>query len=213
MGNEMVGVLKKNLAGQTFGMLRVIGIGSKSSDKAKYVKWFCRCDCGTHKLVATHSLLSGNAKTCGCVPPRKTHGQTGTAEHRVWKAMLSRCGNPGQRSYPQYGGRGISVCDRWRSFENFLADMGPRPTSEHQIDRIDNDGNYDPANCRWVTRQENCRNRRSNRLIECGGMSLTIAEWSDRTGLPQYAIGQRLRRGWPVEEALKPIVIPPAKGS
>jgi len=107
-----------------------------------------------------------------------THGQTCSFEYISWIGMFQRCNNPNDRGYSNYGGRGIKVCDRWfQSFENFLADMGKKPTPSHTIDRIDNDGNYTPENCRWATMQEQCRNRRNNRRITFQGKTLCIIEW------------------------------------
>ncbi len=117
--------------------------------------------------------------------------------------MRRRCDDPSNIDYAYYGGRGISVCERWQSFEAFYADMGPRPTPDHQIDRIDNNGDYEPGNCHWTTRIVNSNNRRDNVYIEWRGESLTIPEWGRRTGLSQHAIYQRIHKlGWAVEQAM-----------
>ena len=126
------------------------------------------------------------------------HGKRNTREYGVWATMIQRCENSGYRKYPSYGGRGISVCDCWRkSFAAFYADMGPRPSSQHSIDRINNDGNYEPGNCRWATRTDQCRNRRSSCFLTIGEETKTLAEWSDISGLSVATIWHRIHKcGW-----------------
>lgn len=114
--------------------------------------------------------------------------------------MLRRCNNPHETAYPRYGGRGIRVCERWVSFENFYADMGERPGNDYQLDRIDNGGNYEPGNVRWTSRTDNCNNRSDNIRIEHAGRSLTLAEWARELGMSQFAVAARLRRGWTAGE-------------
>jgi hypothetical protein len=137
----------------------------------------------------------------------RQHGLSYTPEYRVWQTMRLRCHEPNNPAYNNYGGRGIKVCDRWLdSPENFIADMGSKPTPAHEIDRIDNDGGYEPTNCRWVLRAENSRNRRSNRLVELNGESKPLAEWCEKFGVPRDTARKRLEAGWSPEEAL---TIPP----
>lgn len=132
----------------------------------------------------------------------KTAGKY-SSEYSIWMNMRARCNNPRNGSYDKYGGRGITVCERWQAdFLNFLQDMGRRPSTDHSIDRIDNDGDYEPGNCRWATRKEQCRNRRSSRRIGFCGETKTMAEWAEETGLPTNVIFWRLQRGWTVERAL-----------
>ena len=124
------------------------------------------------------------------------HGMYGTPEYRSWQHMKSRCFNPNHKNYLDYGGRGIKVCDLWLNFENFLADMGLKPTAKYSIDRIDNDGDYCPDNCKWSTQTEQVNNRRSNRLITIDDVTLTIAQWAKKMGFGKKVIGDRLKLGW-----------------
>ena len=126
--------------------------------------------------------------------------------YHSWQGMIGRCEYPHHPDYRNYGGRGISVCPRWRkSFKDFMADMGPRPTKRHTIERIDTNGNYEPANCRWATQKEQQNNRRNNRLLTLNGETLTMAQWAERIGITIYALYQRLERGkMRIEEALQP---------
>lgn len=131
-----------------------------------------------------------------------THGLSKTTEYRTWNAMLQRCQNPKNTAFNRYGGRGIIVCDRWQLFENFYADMGPRPSPKHSIDRINNDGDYEPDNCRWATPHEQARNKRGNYLVEWRGEIKCLTEWSEVVGLTCDTIKRRLDSGWSVERVM-----------
>lgn len=132
---------------------------------------------------------------------RQTHGQSSTKTYKSWVCMIRRCTNPKDDRYSSYGGRGISVCAAWRDFKGFLADMGDRP-HEASLDRYpDNNGNYEPGNCRWATRKEQARNRRNSRLIEFMGRQETIQTWAELFGIPEATLEARLNRGWTVERA------------
>jgi len=177
--------------------------------------WNCVCDCGETRIVGGYPLTTGASRSCGCLKREESaerakrlkllykHGGSRTAEYQVWNALKQRCENPAHANYAAYGGRGITVCERWRdSFEAFLADMGPRPSRKHSIDRIDNAGNYEPGNCRWATVSEQARNRRSNRILSFRGETLTLVEWSERTGLSMNVLKTRVKQGWSVERVL-----------
>lgn len=156
--------------------------------------WNCRCRCGTVAVRQERQLVSGKNGGCAiCRNGTRTHGKTLTPEHVAWKAMLQRCYYEKHPQHKDYGGRGIKVCDRWRnSFENFLADMGPKPSPEHSIDREDNDGNYEPDNCRWQTPVDQCNNKRNNVLVTVDGETKTVAQWAAITGLSPFTIYARI---------------------
>ena len=151
-----------DIIGKRFGHLRVLAIWPARSRKIqRTIYWLCRCDCGVELPVRGHSLSFGRTRSCGCLPPR-THGMAGSRIYWIWASMRQRCSNPNHVAYPNYGGRGISVCERWRWFQNFYADMGDPPPGK-SLNRIDNNGNYAPGNCEWATATEQARNRRPNR--------------------------------------------------
>jgi hypothetical protein len=146
-----------DLTGQLFSKLKVIQRGT--NDQHNKITWICQCECGNEKIVLGKSLKNGNVQSCGCM--RSYHGKTHTSEYKIWKSIHQRCNNTKANGFDKYGGRGIKVCERWsKSFNNFLEDMGERPSITHSIDRIDVNGNYEPSNCRWATPAQQSRNIR-----------------------------------------------------
>lgn len=203
--------VKHNLAGRRFGRLTVV---AHHKEKYKELKWVCKCDCGGEIKALAINLLGGRTKSCGCL--RREHAEI-TAErnrrnathrrlpkevYKSWRAMHDRCLNPNHIHYDKYGGRGIKICDRWlNSFEAFRDDMGPRPPGT-SLERIDNDGDYEPGNCRWATQVEQSRNTSRVRVLEAFGRKQCLAAWAEEFNLSKDTIARRLRRGWPLEEIL-----------
>ena len=200
----------RDLTGQRFGFLVALRLGEKQR-KDTGAWWLCRCDCGREKHLSGHDLVDGKIMSCGCqrrnltfLAGPGTHGMRGSRTYRIWQAMLTRCRNPNIPQAKNYSGRGITVCERWLTFDNFLTDMGEAP-AKHSIDRIDNNGNYEPTNCRWATSDQQMNNTRSNVFIEYQGLRLTRRQWERQLGLRPATIRDRLRRGLTVTEALKPL--------
>lgn len=199
-----------DLTGHLYGNLTVEAFAGREG-RGRHI-WSCRCDCGAQTFARADHLRAGLIRSCGCLRDagigsvNRTHGacvdRHRTPEYRAWKGIRERCERSNSASYARYGGRGIRVCDRWRSFELFLADMGHRPTPDHSVEREDNDGHYEPGNCRWATRLEQARNRRNNRFVECGTVRLTVSEWAGLTKLAPGTIIARLDRGWSPQRTL-----------
>lgn len=194
-----------DLEGRRFGFLIILGYWGKN--RFGNSQWLCQCSCGNYTATATSSLTSGRTTSCGCWHRKiaganlKTHGQTNTPEHSSWSMMLTRCRNPHFPSFADYGGRGITVCERWLQFENFLQDMGKRPVGT-TLERVDNEKGYAPDNCIWTTRQEQANNKRNNRILTLNGRQQTMAQWSREMNIPQSRIFARLKLGWSDERAL-----------
>lgn len=209
-GNKFI-----NLTGRKFNRIEVVSFAGIRRTTGASTIWNCRCECGTLLVVPTGNLTSGHTQSCGCLRDelsraRIRHGFTGRerrrSEYRSWEAIKGRCRRPTDTAYPGYGARGINVCDHWFNlFENFYADMGDRPSPKHTIDRIDNDGNYScghceqcvqngwTANCRWATHKEQGNNKRSNRIITCGGVTGTVSEVAEKLGVKYSWLQGRYR--------------------
>lgn len=203
---------RRELTGQRFGRLLVL-YGTNKRQK-RGVVWHCRCDCGNEVDIRGDSLTSGNTRSCGCLQRERAaeantkHGmaQQGSPHpvYDIWYTMLRRCENPNNSAYKYYGGRGIAVCEEWHDVQVFidwaLANGWKRGLT---IDRIDNDGNYEPSNCRWATPKEQARNRRSNHLIAFNGKTQCLTDWAEETGVKWQTLVSRIDTlHWPIERAL-----------
>ena len=190
-----------DMLNQRFGRWVVTGLHEHPK------KVHCKCDCGKEKVVWKNNLLSGKTKSCGCfrtekiVDRFKTHGLSQTYTYSSWQHMINRCYNPDNTNYPHYGGRGITVCEEWREYLNFLRDMGERPEGL-SIDRIDNDKGYSKENCRWATQQQQRSNTRMSRKYTYKGEYITLKAISDQTKVPYETLRHRLLKGLSIEEAV-----------
>lgn len=204
-----------DLSGKTIGNLHVLSISRiqlkphRRRDKpSRFYIWLCRCVCGKTFEASHKALTRGRRTNCGCldVHHNLTHGATTKGrvvpEYYVWCSMRERCENPNSQSFKNYGEIGRTVCDRWKDYANFIADMGPRPTPLHTLERSDNNRGYAPDNCKWATRKEQMRNVRYNRLLTHNGRTLCVMAWAEELGIPPGRIWSRINRGWPAERAL-----------
>jgi hypothetical protein len=197
----------EDLRGRVFDRLIVVSLAGQNSSRA--TMWGCLCQCGNKMVARRDSLINGAARSCGCLNDerRVSHGcaRKGhySSEYIAWSHILQRCENKKNKAYKNYGARGISVCERWHKFENFLADMGLKPSSKHSLDRINNDGNYEPWNCRWATRVE--QNRNTRRTIKINGISL--AELAGNNGLKYNLVKLRYYRGDRGERLVRSVVV------
>lgn len=172
---------------------------------------WCRCQCGTERIVIIRNLRENRSKSCGCFSFEQFkkrsvhHGKTRTKIYRAWRNILTRCYYKNSNQFSNYGGRGITVCERWMKFENFYADMGDPPSDKHQIDRIDVDGNYCPENCRWLTQKEQLKNKTNTVHIIIDGQKVGLLDECERRGFNSRQIEnlrRRIYRGWDPKEAL-----------
>jgi len=202
-----------DLTGQKFGRLTVIEYSH--TDKG-YARWKCECECGNTPIVRAKNLRSGCATSCGCYnkevnkknPPAKKHGLYKIKIYSIWNMIKSRCYNKNNKRYKDWGGRGITMCEEWRNdfvaFKEWALSNGY--SDDLTIDRIDNNGNYEPENCRWATYTEQANNTSANHCLSYNGKTQSIALWSREVGLTERTLAKRIRRGWSIEEALtKPI--------
>lgn len=190
-----------DIGGQRFGA--IVAVAHQGAGK-----WLTVCDCGTNAVRRSIDLRNGLIKSCGCqrgsfvTASKLKHGMCETPEYLVWNGMRDRCSDPRNKRWARYGGRGISVCERWQTFENFYADMGPRPSAKHQLDRVWNDGNYEPDNCRWATIAVQASNRCDNRVVTALGQTRTLSEWARISGMTTKTISRRLNIGWQPDRAV-----------
>lgn len=198
-----------DLVGETFGSWVVLSEEPSAISRKRLVR--VKCACGFEQVTQLNNLRNGSSTRCrrcakvGRTSNRRTHGEATarTPEYLTWKSIQARCLNVRES---RYGGRGISVCARWRDrsqgFANFLADMGRRPSADHSIDRINNELGYSPSNCRWATREIQSNNKSTSKLVTVEGVTLTVSQWAKRTGKPASAMYLRLRRGWSGQEVV-----------
>lgn len=188
--------MRAELSGQLFGRLTVIEF---SEVKTKRAVWKCQCSCGNITYVPTHKLKSGHTQSCGCLHKEKfncghpKHGMWNTGTYRTWYAMVYRCTKSNHHRYEDYGGRGITVCDEWLEFENFIRDMGVRPDNR-TLERNDNNKGYNKENCCWSTITEQGANKRNNQIITHNGETLTYSQWADKLGVDMRLIWQRIHK-------------------
>lgn len=202
--------MRVDITGQRFGRLVATSYRVVISENGRSsTRWTCRCDCGNSTEVLLSNLKNGNCTSCGCFRRDRagglnaTHGLSNTREYAAWGAMVSRCHNPNAQAAHNYGQRGIVVCDRWRnSFEAFYADMGPRPSDQHSIERRDVNGNYEPGNCYWATTAEQAMNRRNTLYVEYKGETMTLKDLAVLVNIPYAKLYERIyRHGQSVEKA------------
>ena len=189
---------KIDLSNKTFGILIVISESITRRPSGGLI-WNCRCGCGNETKIRGSDLISGHTQSCGCKHGNHKHGfakTKKTALYKTWISMRGRCENPKSTSFKYYGGRGISVCDRWKSFRNFLLDMGASFIESLEIDRINVNGNYEPSNCRWVTSAQQAQNKRNNRFVYFQGQMICAAECARRIGMKPNTLIRKLNRGW-----------------
>lgn len=191
-------------SGDKYGRLTVVAELPVVIKNSRYIRVFqCQCECGTLTEVRLYNLRNGGVVSCGCAHFKYKNGEYKSATYRSWDMMKQRCTNPRDPAYHNYGGRGIEVCERWLHFQNFLMDMGERPSLKHSIDRYpDANGPYAPGNCRWATRGQQNRNRRNNVLLTFNGETKCAADWADSIGMHRRTLLSRLLRGYSTEEAL-----------
>jgi len=196
---------------EKYGLLTVLGRDPQDGGYS-----FVRCDCGTEKRVQNYHMRKGNTRSCGCLHKKLSsaragvmhkantkHGMARSKVMSVWFGMRQRCNNPNSRFFSHYGGRGITICERWDKFENFLEDMG-EPGPDMTLDRIDNSKGYEPSNCRWATRKDQQNNRRACRYVTYKGETKTISEWAAETGIHRNTLDERIAKGWPLERVFNP---------
>lgn len=204
--------VKIDMRGKSYGRLHVL---KEAGRQGSFVTWKCKCDCGSEVIVSGNHLRSGHTKSCGCLAkelkskralgknhPNYKHGGAGTPEYITWWGMMARCYRPDSSSYKYYGAKGIIVCERWHCFEHFLKDMGRRPEGL-TLDRENQNGDYEPSNCRWSTLETQSGNRSSTIQITFKGKTQCMAVWARELGINYGTLRKRFKLGWPIEKAFK----------
>lgn len=206
----------RDLTGLVFGRLTAIKLNHRDNNSNSF--WLCKCICGNKSVVRIGDLTSGNTTSCGCYRTERsnealikrsiTHGETGTRLYNIWRSMKQRCNYKKHIGYERYGGRGIGICDEWNNSYESFKDWAMFSGYEDNltIDRINNDGNYEPNNCRWVDHRSQANNRRYNKKLSYKGEVLTISEWAEKLGVNKSTLSMRLRSGWSVEDTLEKTV-------
>lgn len=200
---------KINLVGKRFSRLVVL---SETDRQDEQVRWLCVCDCGKETKIKTGKLNDSHTRSCGCLQKEttastnRTHGYAfrgnKNREYAAWINMKARCFNPNNDDYSNYGGRGITVCLRWKTnFKNFFKDMGKKPNEKMSLERLNPNKNYSPSNCCWATSKQQANNSRRNRSITFNGQTKTLAQWSEFNGVTYDKLRHRLNRGWPIKKA------------
>ena len=193
----------RDITGQTFGRLTVV---RRAPNRGHHTMWECQCECGGTTVVSASDMKRDGAKavrSCGCAQYVRTHGLSHSPEYVAWVNMCARCHNPKNPRFKQYGGRGISVCAEWReSFESFIAALGRRPSPSHSLDKINNDGNYEPGNVRWATRQEQIYNCQRTHHVVVDGQVRAVGLLAKQVGMHPDTVIWRLTQGWSLDEAL-----------
>lgn len=197
----------KDLTGQTFGNLYVVKrIENTATNKAQ---WQCECLCGNIIPVITSHLKSGHTKSCGClkrdlcIERHLTHGMSDTPEYNIWLRIIQRCTNPNNQDFKDYGGRGITICDKWRyDFMAFFNHTGKRPSIKHSIDRINNNSGYKPNNVQWSLPQKQANNKRNNHNIIIHYCTMTMSQWAKFVGMDNATLWNRIKNNWPIEKAV-----------
>lgn len=204
----------RDLSGKRFGKLTVIEFNGKN--KFKKPLWKCKCDCGNEAVVAGENLTKKIAtKSCGCLrlESNTKHNKCKTSIYNVWNGMIQRCTDIKNSRYKSYMGRGITVCDKWLTFEGFYEDMGDRPKGM-SLDRVDNNGNYCNENCKWSTPKEQSNNTRKNHPLTFNGKTQNITQWSEELNISWTVLQSRINRKWSTERALtEKVISKPRKGS
>lgn len=189
-----------DISGHKYGRLTVIKFAGVKDTRTM---WLCSCECGNECTTSSNALRRGNTKSCGCLAQdnRTKHGLSYDPLYPIWRGMMDRCYDPRHKSFPDYGGRGVTVCERWKTLSHFVTDMSPKPKGG-TLGRIDNNGHYEPDNCRWETVSEQGKNKRNNRLLTFNGKTQCLSKWCEELNIPRSRLARRLDYGWSHEKAL-----------